>query len=164
MPVSFESVLGGVEDEETESDVWEGEVEGDGRVWRPTPWIRRIRGERAKAPGARIYASAYSPLPLCLNREYAYVCKDSDSLSGRCENRRDVQPDTNRGPRGPVHRTILNGEILASHRYVSHFGNGLRGGSFVLALVGSAFDLAFRKLLLSPLVFRLPFGLTISSS
>ena len=37
-------------------------------ICRPTPAIRRIRGLRANAPGARMYARAYSPLPRGLNR------------------------------------------------------------------------------------------------
>ena len=144
-----------------------------GIVCRPTPSMRRIKGERANAPGARIYARAYSPDPRCLNRENAYVCNACASSGGRWENRRDVHPETNRGPKGPPQRTRLNGEMLASQRYVNHFGSGLLAGSLSvfpsfaaaatnmlddyeyytswdIAYVPAALERALRKLLLSP--------------
>ena len=61
----------GVESEVLDGDEAVESVQGGGIICRPTPLIRRIKGLLANAPGARIYAKAYSPLPLCLNKLYA---------------------------------------------------------------------------------------------
>lgn len=54
-------------EEVEEASEMEFVVEPEGVIiCRPTPAILLIKGLRANAPGARIYASAYSPEPRCL--------------------------------------------------------------------------------------------------